>query len=169
MTVGIDNPAFEDFLDSEDENVTVSRVDENSNELNSAEKKAQFQARQESAENETGTVFVQYKIEMWILAKNDDSESEEEAQEADFGSQDPKVVQLNPAGNEIVKCRITRDRKGEKLNPCRNSDQLIVLCILVKNGFKRSEASRQKKKETFWREASLRALSFATLSYFLRR
>ena len=52
MTVGIDNPAFEDFLDSEDE-----RVDENSNELNSAEKKTQFLARQESAENETGTVF----------------------------------------------------------------------------------------------------------------
>jgi tubby-related protein 1 len=93
MTVGIDNPAFEDFLDSEDE-----RVDENSNELNSAEKKTQFLARQDSAENET--------------AKNDDSESEEEAQEADFGSQDPKVVQLNPAGKEIVKCRITRDRKG---------------------------------------------------------
>ena len=54
MTVGIDNPAFEDFLDSEDENFTVSRVDENSNELNSAEKK--ILARQESADNESGTV-----------------------------------------------------------------------------------------------------------------
>ena len=38
MTVGIDNPAFEDFLDSEDE----TRVDENSNELNSTEKNAHF-------------------------------------------------------------------------------------------------------------------------------
>ena len=54
MTVGIDNPAFEDFLDSEDE--TSTRVDENSNELNSTEKKAQFKslARQESPENEIG-------------------------------------------------------------------------------------------------------------------
>jgi len=96
MTVGIDNPAFEDFLDSEEE----TRVDENSNELNSTEKNAYFKsvARQESAENETAHV--------------NDSESEEEAQEADFGTQDPKVVQLNPAGKEIVKCRITRDRKG---------------------------------------------------------
>jgi len=96
MTVGIDNPAFEDFLDSEEE----TRVDENSNELNSTEKNAHFKsvARQESAENETAHV--------------NDSESEEEAQEADFGTQDPKVVQLNPAGKEIVKCRITRDRKG---------------------------------------------------------
>jgi len=96
MTVGIDNPAFEDFLDSEEE----TRVDENSNELNSTEKNAHFKsvARQESAENETAHV--------------NDSESEEEAQEADFGSEDPKVVQLNPAGKEIVKCRITRDRKG---------------------------------------------------------
>jgi len=96
MTVGIDNPAFEDFRDSEDE----ARVDENSNELNSAQKNAQFKskARQKSATNET--------------AKDDESESEDETQEADFGSQDPRVVQLNPAGKEIVKCRITRDRKG---------------------------------------------------------
>ena len=55
MTVGIDNPAFEDFLDSEDE----TRVDENSNELNSAEKNAPRSLdlpveRQESTGNESG-------------------------------------------------------------------------------------------------------------------
>lgn len=93
MTVGIDNPAFEDFLDSEDER----RVDENSNELNSAEKNAPHSLdlpveRQESAGNE--------------------SENISSEEEADFGSEGSKVVQLNPAGKNIVKCRITRDRKG---------------------------------------------------------
>ena len=55
MTVGIDNPAFEDFKDSSSDEENDSRVDENSNELNSARKNGDFkQASAVSEEIKTG-------------------------------------------------------------------------------------------------------------------
>lgn len=78
MTVGIDNPAFEDFKDDKLER------DENSNDLN---------------------IFVAPPPELF-------TDSEEDAETTDFGSESTAVVQMSPAGNQIIKCRITRDRKG---------------------------------------------------------
>ncbi len=52
------------------------------------------------------------------------------------------------------------------VNPCGESDQLIVHFNFAKNGWAKRSFGSKIKIQIFWREASLRVFSFASLSLF---